>query len=168
MQKIILIVHNVRSSYNVGAILRSADVFGAEVIYLTGYSPCPILKDDFRLPHIAQRAERQIAKTALGAEKTTNWQYRQVVEDLISELRSKGYRIAALEQASGSTNLAQFTSPSRIALLVGREVGGVEEKLLNLVDEILEIPTLGQKNSLNVSTAAAIALYHLRYISPKQ
>jgi 23S rRNA (guanosine2251-2'-O)-methyltransferase len=162
MNKLALVVHNVRSCHNVGSILRSADAFGVEEVFLTGYTPYPALKNDSRLPHLAAKISRQIHKTALGAEETLNWRQESDVFSLINQLRQDGYAIIALEQTPEARNLADFSSLKNTALIVGREVEGIEPEVLKVTDEAVQIPMLGQKESLNVAVAAAIALYHLK------
>ncbi len=163
MRSIVLIVHNVRSAHNVGSILRTADGLGIEQVYLTGYTPYPPSPNDRRLPHLAQKAGRQIQKTALGAEKTVPWEQRANVLALINDLRNSGYEIAALEQTKKATPLGRYKPAKNIALVVGSEIGGLEKGVLQMADKYLEIPMHGKKESFNVSVAAAIALYHLRY-----
>ena len=163
MRRIVLIVHNVRSAHNVGSIFRSADGLGVYRVYLTGYTPYPIAPNDKRLPHVAKRAAAQIAKTALGAEKTLKWQHENDISRLISKLKKDGYSIAALEQTDQAVSLAKFKPTRDIALIVGSEIGGIKPKLLKEADIHLAIPMLGDKDSFNVAAAAAIALYHLRW-----
>src|ERR1043166_3289342 len=98
MQKVFLIVHNVRSAHNVDSILRTADGFGINEVYLTGYTPYPVIPDDSRLPHVVARTEKRIAKTALGAQKSLNWHYQADIYKLLNQLRQKGLQIIALEQ----------------------------------------------------------------------
>ncbi|HLA49153.1 MAG TPA: TrmH family RNA methyltransferase [Candidatus Saccharimonadales bacterium] len=162
---LIIVVHNVRSAHNVGSILRSADGLGIERVYLTGYTPYPPSPGDQRLPYLAQKAGRQIHKTALGAEATVRWQHEPDVIKAIDKLRAAGYRIAALEQTSKSLNLAGFKPPGKLALVVGSEVGGLDKMVLELCDSYLQIPMSGQKESFNVAVAAAIALYHLKNLT---
>jgi 23S rRNA (guanosine2251-2'-O)-methyltransferase len=163
MRQLILIAHNLRSSHNVGSLLRTADGLGVGKIWLTGYSPYPQRENDDRLPHISRKIDRQIAKTALGAEKTVNWNHAKHVETVIDELKSQGFIIAALEQAPGSILLPEYTVQPKLALVIGREVEGIEPEVLKLCDLVLEIPMLGQKESYNVAAAAAMALFHLRF-----
>lgn len=165
--KIALIIHNVRSCHNVGSMLRTADGLGAEV-YFTGYSPYPLSKNDRRLPHEARRISSQIAKTALGAEQTAIWHQRADIYELIKDLRKNGYEIAALEQTKNAISLAKFAPSHKVAVIVGREVEGLEPKVIKSADKTVEIPMSGQKESFNVAVAAAIALYHLKFaLSPK-
>jgi 23S rRNA (guanosine2251-2'-O)-methyltransferase len=156
-----VIAHNIRSTYNVGAILRSCDGFGVNGFYATGYTPYPTFHYDKRLPHERDKLTRQIAKTALGAEQTVPVNYSPDLAVLIKTLKENGYVIAALEQADRSINLADFTRPKSLALLLGEEVHGIAPELLELCDVALEIPMVGRKESFNVSVATGIALYAL-------
>lgn len=162
MRSITLIIHDIRSCHNVGSLLRTADGFGIDTVYLTGYTPYPVKADDTRLPHIAQKLTRQIAKTALGAEDTVSWQQSDSIEEVIRMLRADGYHIVALEQDASAISLPTYVPPERVALLLGREVEGIDPELLLQTDAIVEIPMFGNKESFNVAQAAAIALYHLR------
>lgn len=164
MRKIVLIIHDVRSTHNVGSLLRTADGFGIAHVYFTGYSPYPKLpKGDVRLPHMAQKLERQISKTALGAEHTVPWSQTDDLPGLLRALKIEGYRLTALEQDRRAVMLPDYESPEKIALLIGREVEGIEETLLQSVDDIIEIPMFGKKESFNVAQATAATLYHLRF-----
>jgi 23S rRNA (guanosine2251-2'-O)-methyltransferase len=117
--KFVLIVHDVRSTHNVGSLLRTADGFGAKKVYITGYSPFPKMHNDPRLPHMAEKIDRQIRKTALGAEKTTAWYHYEKIEHVIAQLKTAGYKIAALEQSNKAQNLSGYTSNKNVALIVG-------------------------------------------------
>jgi 23S rRNA (guanosine2251-2'-O)-methyltransferase len=159
--ELVLIVHNVRSTHNVGSILRSADGFGAGKVYLTGYTPYPKKADDERLPHLAVKIDRQIHKTALGAEETVEWCYQSKIEELINELKKNGFLVAALEQTPTATLLNKFLPDKKIALIVGNEIDGLDQKTLRLCDAYLQIPMRGSKESFNVAVAAAVAMYQL-------
>jgi len=159
MPEIIVIAHNIRSTHNVGAIFRSAEGFGVTKIILSGYTPYPTLANDTRLPHISDKLTKQISKTALGAEAIVPFEY--VEQPPINELRQDGYRIVALEQAEESIMLSKYTTPEKVALLLGEEVHGITDELIAQCDDIIEIPMVGQKESFNVSVAAGIALYAL-------
>jgi tRNA G18 (ribose-2'-O)-methylase SpoU len=159
-RQLILIVHNVRSSHNVGSILRTCDGLGVDKVYLTGYTPYPQLKDDSRLPYLARRVDDQIHKTALGAERNVSWEHKDDLWPLLNELRIQRIRIAALEQSPSAVPITSFTPPPRLAIIVGREVEGIEADILASADLIIEIPMHGTKESFNVSVAAAIAIYH--------
>lgn len=157
--RVVVVAHNIRSVFNVGSIFRTADGFGVEKIILSGYSPYPRIHNDPRLPHISTKITKEIHKTALGAEKSVQFQYSETPP--ITELKSQGYVIAALEQAPDSIDLNSYKTPEKIALVLGEEVNGIPKDLLKQCDISLEIPMFGQKESFNVSSAAAIALYHL-------
>lgn len=163
-RSIILIGHNLRSCNNVGSLLRTADGIGVETVYLTGYTPYPMHNGDSRLPHIARKVHARISKTALGAEKTVNWNQQADVFMLISRLKNDGYTVGALEQTKHSANITTWTAPHKFALLVGRETEGIETDVLSACDVCLEIPMYGQKESFNVVQAAAMALYHCRFM----
>jgi len=163
MRGIILIAHNVRSSHNVGSLLRTAEGLGIKKVYLSGYTPYPQLDKDERLPHIAKKVHAQISKTALGAEKLIAIEHVDEVGSLLHHLKHTGYEICALEQAPGALPLATFKTDKAVAVLVGNEVSGLDQTLLTMVDTVLEIPMLGKKESFNVTQAAAMALFHLRF-----
>jgi tRNA G18 (ribose-2'-O)-methylase SpoU len=162
--KVVLILHNVRSCHNVGSMLRTANGLGIECVYLTGYTPYPQSAGDIRLPHLSHKIDHQIAKTSLGAEKSVHWEHCDDIYQVLDKLRKQGYLIAALEQKPGSTVLPSFLPPDKIVLIVGSEVGGIDENILEFTDKCLEIPMMGKKESFNVAVAAAIALYHLKHI----
>jgi tRNA G18 (ribose-2'-O)-methylase SpoU len=133
-------------------------------VYFTGYTPYPALPaHDPRLPHIAQKLTKQINKTALGAETMVPWSQLENVTACIKQLHTAGYLIAALEQTPGSIRLPDYRAPAKIALLLGREVEGIDPLVLAACDIHLEIPMFGQKESFNVVQAAAMALYQLRF-----
>lgn len=153
-QSIFLILHNIRSLYNIGSIFRCADAFGVEKIYLTGYSAYPV-----------NRQMEKIAKTSLGAEKSVPWEYHKQAVRLIKKLRKNGIFIVALEKdvkKRKSISLEKFNPRHPFALVVGNEVSGVDKKILSLCDHIVYISQRGMKESLNVSVATAIALYESR------
>ena len=161
--KFALVIHNVRSAHNVGSLLRSADGAGVTQVYLSGYSPVParVAKE----PVYYTKSEKEIAKTALGAERTLQWKRQGRIDVLQKLLRKAGYCCVALEQAQGSISLntlaeildAGGTRP--VALLVGNEVRGIDARVLRKCDSVLELPMKGKKNSLNVAVAGGIALY---------
>lgn len=164
-EDLVLIAHNLRSTHNVGSLLRTADGLGVNQVFLTGYTPYPLGPDDIRLPHLGQKIHKQINKTALGAETSVKWEHRADLAPLLKQLQEDGYKIVALEQAARAVSLPGFKPPSKVALLVGREVEGIEPEVLALCDQIVEIPMIGQKESFNVVQAAAMALYHCRYLA---
>lgn len=159
MPRIIVVAHNIRSTHNIGSLFRTCEGFGVEKIILSGYSPYPHTKNDTRLPHIAEKLSSQIHKTALGAETMVPFEYTEVPD--IDALRLHGYRIVGLEQAKKSILLSDYKPREKIALIIGEEVHGIPEEMLELCDDIIEIPMVGQKESFNVSVASGIALYAL-------
>jgi 23S rRNA (guanosine2251-2'-O)-methyltransferase len=163
MKHIILIAHNVRSTHNVGSLLRTAEGLGVDSVILSGYTPYPITMDDQRLPHEARKTDRQIDKTALGAQNFIDWSHSDDITETIADLTSAGYTVYGLEQTPAATPLNDFSAPEKVALIVGREVEGIEPEVLALCKGALEIPMLGKKESFNVVQAAAMALYVFRY-----
>ncbi len=162
-QQLVLIAHNLRSSHNVGSLLRTADGLGVSKVILSGYTPYPLTSSDSRLPHLARKIDGQIVKTALGAEKLVTWEHQETIGPVISSLKAEGYKVYGLEQTADAIQLPEFSAPARLALIVGREVEGLEPEILDLCDGAVEIPMLGKKESFNVVQAAAMALYHCRY-----
>jgi tRNA G18 (ribose-2'-O)-methylase SpoU len=161
MHSLVIIAHNIRSTHNVGAILRTSEGFGISRCFLTGYSPYPHIENDPRLPHLAMKIDSAIAKTALGAEKVVPITVEADVITCIKSLRNDGYRIVALEQAEDSIPTYDYQVHEKTALLLGEEVAGVSPELLAMCDDIIEIPMQGTKESFNVSVAAGIAMYQL-------
>ncbi|MGF7228828.1 MAG: TrmH family RNA methyltransferase [Candidatus Saccharibacteria bacterium] len=165
MRTIILIAHNLRSCHNIGSLLRTAEGLGIQKVYLTGYTPFPMGQaGDARLPHLAAKIDKQIHKTALDAEHQVAWEYIEDVTDVLHELKQDHVTVMAVEQTASSIPLPEFEAPDKIALLMGREVEGVESEVLERCDGALEIPMFGQKESFNVVQAAAMAMYHCRFM----
>ena len=165
--KLVLIAADIRSTHNVGSFFRTSDGLGVERLYLCGITPYPKQANtDSRLPYIADRAHSQIHKTALGAEETQPWEYVQSASEIIKKLQYEGWRVCALEQSPSSVNLADYQPAAKTALVVGNEVDGLPAELLRICDDTLEIAMIGQKESFNVSVAAAIGLYWLKQQSP--
>ena len=159
--KLVLVLDNVRSTHNVGSIMRSAAALGAHGVWCAGITPYPQQANDARLPHVAVKAGRDIAKTALGAERMIEVKYFASTDQAIAAAIAEGYDIWALEQAPKSVSLTDVKPPTKLALIVGHERDGVNDQILKQASSIVEIPLPGHKESLNVSVAAAIALYHL-------
>ncbi len=155
-REVVLIAHDIRSAHNVGAFLRTADGAGVTRVYFTGYTPVPSTQKYLLTP-----ADKQIQKTALGAELSVPWEKRTDIILLLSELKQAGFVCYALEQDPRSIPYTSVSDSEKVALLVGNEVDGVPEEILAVCDAILEIPMYGTKNSLNVSVATGIALYEL-------
>jgi len=146
-KEIYLIAQNIRSLFNVGALFRCADVFGVKKIYICGYTGFP--------------PRKEISKTALGAETWIPWERYWQTHLLIEKLKKQGIKIVVLETGENSKSLSEFKPEFPLALVVGSEVKGVSRKILDLADDVVEIPMVGKKESLNVAVAAAIALYQL-------
>jgi len=146
-QEIYLILHNIRSAYNVGSIFRTADAAGVAKVFVCGYSPPP--------------NDKKVAKTALGAEKTVPWEHYRQTWRLLEKLKKEGVQIIALEQTKKSVDYRQFEPKFPLALVVGNEVKGLSQKILARADKIIAIPMYGKKESLNVAVAAGIAIYKL-------
>lgn len=146
---LVLMADNVRSMHNVGAMFRTADAFLLKEIILAGISGVP--------PH------PEIAKTALGAEETVDWRHVDNAFDEALRMKELGWKICVLEQVHGSIPLPSFhrKKEENCVLVVGNEVSGVDQKIVDIADYILEIPQYGTKHSLNVSVSAGIALYQL-------
>jgi tRNA G18 (ribose-2'-O)-methylase SpoU len=151
----ILLLHDIRSVINVGALFRTADAVGVSRIILSGTSPAPI--DRFG------RKRSDFVKAALGAEDSVTWGTIEKIIPTIKNLKEQGYRIIILEQANNSVDYKKVSllKNEKIVLLPGNEVDGVPKKILDLADTIIEIPMHGIKESLNVSVAIGIALYRL-------
>ncbi len=158
MPDLYLILHGIRSTHNVGAILRTADGAGVKKVYLCGYTPTPF--DRFG------RARADIAKVALGAERTVLWEYCDDTISIIEKLQSEGVTVVALEQDARAVPIGSFKGDSSTALVLGPEVEGLSPEVLQHCDVVVEIPMYGTKESLNVSVAAGIALYTLRLAEP--
>lgn len=150
---IYVLLHNIRSTHNVGSIFRTADALGITEIYLSGYTPAPV--DRFGRPR------KDIAKVALGAEKSVIWKYIDDPEKKIKELKKMKCKIIALEQTKKSTDYKKIKINPPMLFIVGNEVGGIEDKTLTLCDNIVEIPMKGSKESLNVSVAFGVALFRI-------
>lgn len=153
---IYLILHNIRSVQNIGSIFRTADAAGISKIYLTGYTPAPI--DRFG------RARKDLAKTALGAQKNVSWQHIVSVEKTISQLKSDNVSVIAVEQAKGAVDYKKLSIVYPVAFVFGNEVRGLSKTILKQCDSIAEIGMLGRKESLNVSVAAGVFLFRVQNI----
>jgi len=151
--KKVLVLENIRSTLNVGAIFRTADAVGIDKIYLCGITPTPV--DRFG------RKRRDVAKSALGAEESVEWEHALSAEVCIEELKKAGFTIVSLEQTESSVDYKSHIPNIKSAVVLGNEVDGVSEIVLNLTDVSLEIPMMGKKESLNVSVSAGILLYRL-------
>ena len=144
---LIIVLDNVRSLHNVGSVFRTGDAFLIEGVYLCGITSTP--------------PQAEIHKTALGAEDSVTWRYFEDTHDALNELKAHGYSVYAIEQAEGSTMLPDFvTKPNtKYALILGNEVKGVQQSVVDNCDGCIEIPQFGTKHSLNVSVTAGIVIW---------
>lgn len=149
-----IVVDNVRSMHNVGSIFRTSDAFLVEKIYLCGITPTP--------PH------REIQKTALGATESVDWQYAESTIEVVNQLKKEGWTILALEQTTNSVMLDELKveKGEKIAIVLGNEVEGVNQEVINLCNKAVEIPQFGTKHSFNVSVSCGIMLWQV-YLSLK-
>jgi 23S rRNA (guanosine2251-2'-O)-methyltransferase len=151
-QNIAVLLDNIRSAWNVGSILRSADGFGFNHVYLCGITPTA--------------DNESVTKTSLGAEDSVPWSYHKDAVRLVKGLKIEGWNVYALEEDARSLSLSQFpNSPAShpVVLIVGNEVTGVDPELLDLCDEIFHIPMRGEKKSFNVAIAFGVAAYALTF-----
>jgi len=146
---LIVVLDNVRSLHNVGSVFRTADAFLVEAVYLCGITSTP--------PHA------EIHKTALGAENTVDWKYFENTHDALDQLKTLGYTVFAIEQAIGSTLLPdiKLESGKKYAVILGNEVKGVQQSVVDACDGCIEIPQFGTKHSLNVSVTAGIIIWDM-------
>ncbi|MBQ3470571.1 TrmH family RNA methyltransferase [Candidatus Saccharibacteria bacterium] len=164
--EIVLVLDNIRSTYNVGAILRTAEGFGVSEVVLSGYTPR--VNDVGLLPHLREKLNHEIHKTALGAEEMLKiYSSDEIITDL-EKYKEKGYQIIGLENNIVDDRLICINNPKlreklggKIVLILGEEVNGIKNSLYDIIDLFLEIPMNGKKESFNVSVAAGIALAFL-------
>lgn len=145
---LIVVLDDVRSMHNVGSVFRTGDAFRIEAVYLCGITSTPPMTE--------------IHKTALGAEDSVNWKYFPTAMEALQELKSDGYEVFSIEQAHGSTMLQDFKpeQEKRYAVVLGNEVKGVHQEVIDASDGCLEIPQFGTKHSMNVSVTAGIIIWH--------
>lgn len=152
-QENVLILHDIRSVENVGAMFRTADAAGIDKIYLTGYTPTPL--DRFG------RKRNDLAKSALGAEEYVAWEQKKMIGPVLAKLKKEGFQLVAIEQDEKSVDYKKVKLKGKNAFLVGTEVTGIPKNLLKQADVIAEISMKGEKESLNVSVALGIALFRI-------
>lgn len=161
-RSLIIILDSIRSTHNVGSIIRTSEALGADTIVYGGYTPFPEQENDTRIKHLRDKIHTQIIKTSLGAERYISHQVSKNLLDYISNLKKQGYEIISVEQSKRSIYLADFSSKkNKHAIIFGNEVKGVSLELLEVSDQIVEIEQLGKKESLNVVQAAAIVIYKI-------
>lgn len=141
-------LNNIRSLYNVGSIFRTGDGAGVEKIYLCGIT--------------GQPPNEMISKTALGAEEQVEWEYCEDILPLIDRLKNQGYKIVLLEQMDNSRLYEEYLPDSPVCLILGNEIDGITEEIVDYCDDAIEIEMMGLKNSLNVSVAFGIIAYHFK------
>jgi len=146
---LVVVLDNIRSCNNIGSVFRTADALLIEKIYLCGITATP--------------PNAEIRKTALDAEKSVEWEYHEKTEDVVSELQNKGYKVYAIEQVENSISLLDYmpAAKEKIAIVLGNEVKGVQQKVVNICDGSIEIPQFGTKHSFNISVSAGIVLWDI-------
>ena len=146
---VVVVLDNIRSCHNVGSVFRTSDALLVEKIYLCGITATP--------------PDKEIRKTALGAENTVDWAYFASTLDAVEQLRSEGFKIVAVEQVENSISINDFfpQTNEKVALIFGNEVKGVQQEVVNKCDKTIEIPQFGTKHSFNVSVSAGIVLWDL-------
>lgn len=162
--EMIVAMHNIRSSYNVGAILRTAEGFGVSRVLFSGYTPR--VHDARVLPHLREKLDHEIHKTALGAEEMLDiYSSDEIISELV-RLKDEGWQVVGLENNIQDMRLIRLNDPAlrgklgeKVVLVLGEEVGGIARELYNLIDLFIEIPMRGRKESFNVSVAAGVAMY---------
>lgn len=147
-RRIRLLAHNVRSLWNVGAFFRTCDALDIEHLYLSGYTGHP--------------PRKEITKTAIGAEQWIPWEHSRDPLPVIEQLQKDGWQIVSLELTKDAVDLALFKPKNKVCLVVGHELTGVPESILQASDATVQIPMRGKKESLNVAVATGIALHHLQ------
>lgn len=168
---LVVVLDDVRSLYNVGSVFRTADAFRVKAIYLCGITATPeqIMGDDgvTVVRDCTLKAAQEIHKTALGAEESVEWRYFKTAEEAVKSLKNDGFRVFAVEQAHGSVMLGDFkpqwhnnANSRQYAVVLGNEVKGVHQEVIDLCHGCLEIPQYGTKHSLNVSVTGGIIIWH--------
>lgn len=155
-KEIIVILDNIRSAYNVGSIFRTADAVGIKKLFLIGQTATPI--DRFG------RGRKDIAKVALGAEKTIKWKYYKDVKEVIKTLKNNGFEIVAVEQDNEAIDYKDFNlnKKDKIAFVFGNEIGGILKETLDICNYIIHIPMSGKKESLNVAVSFGIIVFEFK------
>lgn len=146
---LVVVLDNVRSMNNIGSVFRTGDAFRIECLHLCGISAQP--------PH------KDIHKTALGAENSVEWKYFTNTIDSVVELKSRGYKIIAIEQATESISISEyiFSRENKYAVIFGNEINGVDQEIIDICDDCIEIPQFGTKHSLNISVSAGIIIWEI-------
>lgn len=150
---LVMVLDNVRSLHNVGSVLRTADAFRIEAVYMCGITATP--------------PSAEIHKTALGAENSVIWQYFEDTMQAVDKLKNEGYTVLAVEQVEGSLKLGNFAfePQKKYALIMGNEVKGVRQDVVDACHQALEIPQYGTKHSMNVSVTAGIVMWEVERVN---
>ena len=174
---LVVVLDDVRSLYNVGSVFRTADAFRIEAIYLCGITATPeqVIADGMVTRDCTMKAAQEIHKTALGAEESVSWRYFKTAQEAVEKLKNDGFTVFAVEQAHGSVMLGDF-KPSwqngevkeRYAVVLGNEVKGVHQEVVDICHGCLEIPQYGTKHSLNVSVTGGIIIWHFASAYPRR
>ncbi len=146
-RSVVVILPSIRSAHNTGAFFRTADASGVDKMYLCGYTAPP--------PH------PHLVKVSLGAEETVPWEQIEDTQEVISKLKAEGYQIVAIEKTESSVDYTTVEYSEKVAVIFGNEVHGLSEDICSSADVVTHIPMRGEKESLNVSVAGGIILYHL-------
>jgi len=147
-KQIIVILDNIRSVHNVGAIFRTSDGAGVHNIYLCGITPTP--------------EHKKVHKTALNAEEYVKWDYFKSTQEAINKAKDQGYAVFSVEQSANSSKLNEYDFPEKTALIFGNEITGIGPAIMESSDKVIELPMAGKKNSLNVSTCVGIVVYYIK------
>lgn len=151
---VVVILNSIRSSYNVGSIFRTSDGVMIEKLYLCGYTPHP--------------PKKEVLKTALGSQESVKWEFLEDPLEIVKEYKKLGYTICALEQTDSNISYSEVKKVNfPLCLIVGNEISGVTQELIDLCDITIEIPQYGIKQSLNVAVAYGISIFELRRIYQK-
>ena len=146
---IVVLLNDIRSLHNIGAVFRTCDAMAVEKLYLCGITATP--------PH------REIRKTAIGASESVNWEYQKNAIEVIKKYQKSGYKIIAVEQTDKAISLENFNwNKEKTLLIFGNEVNGVDQDLINESDISIEIPQWGTKHSFNISVSAGIVLWSIK------
>lgn len=150
MNSIAVLIHDIRSTHNVGSIFRTSDSFGVNKIYISGTTPSPLDKYG--------RERNDVKKVSLGAEKSVSWEVVKSPVSLINKLKKEGYMVIGIEQDQNSIDYKRVKVKKPVLFIIGNEVNGIDKKIIKLCDVVSEIPMKGTKESLNVSVAFGVAI----------
>ncbi|CAG1022876.1 tRNA (guanosine(18)-2'-O)-methyltransferase [Patescibacteria group bacterium] len=147
-KQIIVILDNIRSVHNVGAIFRTCDGAGVHSIHLCGITPTP--------------EHKKVHKTALNAEEYVKWEYFKSTQEAVNKAKEQGYAVFSVEQNANSSKLNEYDFPEKTALIFGNEITGIGPAIMESSDKVIELPMAGKKNSLNVATCVGIVVYYIK------